>query len=186
MFILCGTIGALIISVIEIVLFCRKRSFGKILHETVKNIFIINLVSIGLLRYVFKYDHFLDTTNYSTENFIKFFALSLVVGIIWLVLYAFVNRYLTFEEGNRKKTHGTRFIKLLACFLFMLGCAAFFGSIWGKDSFGDVTADQLVINLFSPTEARIPACILMFSKDLFSKLHCAQRFSVSSYILISV
>ena len=66
MFILCGTIGALIISVIEIVLFCRKRSFGKILHETVKNIFIINLVSIGLLRYVFKYDHFLDTTNYST------------------------------------------------------------------------------------------------------------------------
>lgn len=187
MFILCGTIGALIISVIEIVLFCRKRSFGKILHETVKNIFIINLVSIGLLRYVFKYDHFLDTTNYSTENFIKFFALSLVVGIIWLVLYAFVNRYLTFEEGNRKKTHGTRFIKLLACFLFMLGCAAFFGSIWGKDSFGDVTADQLVINLFSPTEgADSGVYIDVFERPVFQTALCTAVFSIFVYSDFSI
>ena len=187
MFILSGTIGALIISVIEILLFCRKKSFGKILHETIKNIFIIDLTSIALLRYIFKYEHFLDTTNYSTENYLKFFALSIVVGILWLLLYAFVNRYFTFEKGNRKKSHGTRFVKLLACFLFMLGCAAFFGSIWGKDSFGDVTADQLVINLFSPTGGADTGVYTdVFEKPVFQTAFCTAVFSIFVYSDFSV
>lgn len=138
MFILCGTIAAVIITAIEIVLFSRKRAFGICLHKAVRNIFIINLVSIALLKYVFKYQHFLDTSAYSTVNFLKFFALSLIVGAVLLLLSAFVNRYLTFEDGKRKKTHGTRFIKILACFLCALGCAAFFGTIYGKGSYGDL------------------------------------------------
>lgn len=106
MFILCGTIGALIITVAEILLFCRKKSFGKILHTAVRNIFVINLISVALLRYVFKYKHWLDTSAYGTENFLKFFALSIVVGLVCLLFSAFVNRYLTFEDGNRKKRMG--------------------------------------------------------------------------------
>lgn len=187
MFILCGTIGALIITVAEILLFCRKKSFGKILHTAVRNIFVINLISVALLRYVFKYKHWLDTSAYGTENFLKFFALSIVVGLVCLLFSAFVNRYLTFEDGNRKKTHGTRFIKLLSCFLFMLGCAAFFGTIWGKDSFGDVTADQLVINLFSPTEGADSGVYLdVFERPVFQTAFCTAIFSLFVYSDFSI
>ncbi len=187
MFILCGTIGSLLISAAEILLFCRKRTFGKILHTAIRNIFVINLVSIALLKYVFRYQHFLDTTAYGTENFLKYFALSIVVGAVCLLLSAFVNRYLTFEDGKRKKTHGTRFVKILSCFLFMLGCAAFFGTIWGKDSFGDVTADQLIINLFSPTGGADSGVYLdVFERPVFQTALCTAIFSLFVYSDFSI
>ena len=182
MFILFGTIGALIITAIEIILFCAKRKPLKIIHTAVRNIFIINLISIALLKYVFKYKHFLDTSTYGTENYLKFFALSLVVGFVCIIISAFVNRYLTFESGERKKTHATRFVKLLSCFLFMLGCAAFFGTVWGKDSFGDVTSDQLVINLFSPMEGADTGVYLdVFERPVFQTMLCTAVFSLFVY-----
>lgn len=187
MFILCGTVAALIITAAEILFFCRKRSFGTILHSAIRNVFVINLISIALLKYVFKYQHFLDTSAYEAENFLKYFALSVVVGIVWLLLFAFVNRFLTFEDGKRKKTHGTRFIKILSCFLFMLGCAAFFGTIWGKDSFGDVTADQLIINLFSPTSGADPGVYLdVFERPVFQTMLCTAVFSLFVYADFSI
>ena len=39
MFILLGSIAALIISAIQIFAFCENRSFGKCLHFTIRNIF---------------------------------------------------------------------------------------------------------------------------------------------------
>lgn len=182
MFIICGTAAALIITAVQILLFCRKRSFGKCLHTAVRNIFVINLVSLALLKYVFKYQHFLDTSSYSTPNFLKFFALSAVVGAMWLLLSAFVNRYLAFEDGKPKKSHGTRFVKILSCFLFALGCAAYFGTLWGKGSFGDVTADQLLINLFSPTGGTDPGVYLeVFEGPVLMTMLCTAVFSVFIY-----
>lgn len=187
MFILCGTIGAILITAIEIILFCRKRTFGKCLHITVRNIFVINLVSLALLKYVFKYKHFLDTSAYGTENFLKFFALSLVVGAVLLLISAFVNKYLTFEDGKRKKNHGTRFVKILSCFLCALGCAAFFGTIWGKGSFGDVAADELFITMFSPTGGTDPGVYLeAFEGPVFQTMLCTAVFSIFVYSDFSV
>ena len=79
MFILLGSIAALIISAIQIFAFCENRSFGKCLHFTIRNIFVINLVSLALLKYVFKYQHFLVTNAYKTASFVKFFFLSVLV-----------------------------------------------------------------------------------------------------------
>ena len=71
MFILTGTIAAAIISAIEIFAFCRNRSAGKCIHTIIRNIFVINLISIGLLKYVFKYQHFLITDAYGTASFVR-------------------------------------------------------------------------------------------------------------------
>ena len=152
MFILVGSIAALIISAIQIFAFCEKRSFGKCLHFTVRNIFVINLVSLGLLKYVFKYQHFLVTDAYKTASFVKFFFLSVLVGIVFLFISAIVNNYIAFENEMPKKSNGARFIKVLSAILVALGSACYFGTIWGLDAFGNVTADQLIINLTSPTD----------------------------------
>lgn len=150
MFILMGTIGSLIISAIEIFAFCRNRSAGKCIHTVIRNAFVINLISLAFLKYVFKYQHFIITDSYETESFVKFFCLSLVVGAVLLFISAFINRYFTFESETPKKKAGARFIKILSVFLFMLGALCYFGTVWGKGSYGDVTADQLLINLISP------------------------------------
>mgnify|MGYP006968291129 CR=1 FL=1 len=88
MFILTGTIAALIISAVQIFFFCEKKSVGKCIHYTIRNIFSINLISLALLTYVFKYQHFLVTDSYKTASFVKFFFLALAVGIILLFISA--------------------------------------------------------------------------------------------------
>lgn len=150
MFILTGTIAAAIISAIEILAFCRNRSAGKCIHTIIRNIFVINLISIGLLKYVFKYQHFLITDAYGTASFVKFFFLALIVGAVLLFISAFINRYFTFESETPKKKAGVRFIKVFSVILFTLGALFYFGTVWGKGSYGDVSADQLLINLISP------------------------------------
>lgn len=187
MFLLLGAVAALITTFFEILFFCRKRTFGAALHSAVRNIFVVDLITAAVFRYILKYDHFLDTSAYGTENFVKFFIVALGVGIIWMLLFAFLNRHLAFGDAHNKKTHGTRFIKLLSCFLFMLGCAAFFGTIWGKDSFGDVTADQLIINLFSPTEGADSGVYLdVFERPVFQTMLCTAVFSIFVYSDFSI
>lgn len=150
MFILTGTIAAAIISAIEIFAFCRNRSAGKCIHTVIRNIFVINLISIGLLKYVFKYQHFLITDAYGTASFVKFFFLALIVGAVLLFISAFINRYFTFESETPKKKAGAKFIKVFSVILFTLGALFYFGTVWGKGAYGDVSADQLLINLISP------------------------------------
>ncbi|MCC8016007.1 MAG: LTA synthase family protein [Clostridiales bacterium] len=156
MFILCGTIGAVIISIIEMIAFCRNRKALNYLHTVIKNIFLINLISLAILKYVFKYAHFINTDKYQTESFVKFFFLSLIVGAALLLIHAFVNRYLTFEEETASKKPGAIFMKVLSAVFCILGCAAFFGSIYAKGSYGDVAPDELFITLFSPTAGTDP------------------------------
>ena len=59
---------------------------------------------------------------------------------------------IVFEKEQPKKTFGARFIKILSAVLVALGSACYFGTIWGKNAFGNVTADQLLINLTSSTD----------------------------------
>ncbi len=183
MFILLGSIAALIISAIQIFAFCENRSFGKCLHFTIRNIFVINLVSLALLKYVFKYQHFLVTNAYKTASFVKFFFLSVLVGIVFLFISAIVNNFIAFENETPKKSGGARFMKILSAIFVALGSACYFGTIWGKGAFGDVTADQLLINLTSPTEGMDPNVYLegfegpVFQTMLVTTLFCIFAFS---------
>lgn len=152
MFILAGSIAALIVSAVQIFLLFENKSFGKCLHCIVKNVFVINLVSIAVQRYVLQYKHFLVTDGYKTESFVSFFFVAIAVGAVFTFLYAVCNNFIAFEREEPKKSHGARFVKGLSAVLTALGSACFFGTIWGKSAFGNVTADQLLINLTSPTE----------------------------------
>lgn len=152
MFLLTGTIASLIISAIWIFAFIEKKTAGRCIHCIVKNIFVINLVSIAIQRYVLKYRHFLVTDGYKTESFIKFFIVAIVVGFAFMFISALFNNMIAFEKEEPKKSHGARFMKVISAIFVALGTACYYGTIWGKDNFGDVTADQLLITLFSPTE----------------------------------
>lgn len=151
MFILTGTIAAIIISAIQIWAFCEKRSVGKSIHWIIKNIFSINLITIAIFRYVLKYSHFLITDSYKAESFIKFFIVALGVGFILMLVTALFNNLIAFEKETPKKGFWPMFMKILSAIFMALGSACFFGTIWGKEAFGDVAADELFITLFLPT-----------------------------------
>lgn len=182
MFILTGSIAAFIISAIQILLFFEKRSAGKCIHCIIKNLFAVNLISLAILKYVLKFEHFLVTEKYKADSFIMFFFLALGIGAALLLLFAVFNGHIAFEKETPKKSVGARFIKVLSAIFTALGSACYFGTIWGKGAFGDVTADQLVINLFSPTEGTDPGVYLeafegpFFQTMLVTTIFCLFAF----------
>ncbi len=150
MFLLLGTVAALIISAVQIFAFCKNRTVGKCIHMVIRNVFVINLIAIFFQKYVLKYKHFFVWTGgYGATSFIKFFIIAFLVGIILLGIYAIVYKYITFEHEVPKKK-SARVLKLISVILFCLGSLCLVGTVWGKGSYGDVTADQLLINLISP------------------------------------
>lgn len=183
MFILTGTIASLIVSAIWIFAFIEEKTAGKCIHCIVKNFFVVNLVSIAIQRYVMKYQHFLVSDGYKTTSFIKFFIVAMVVGTAFMFISALINNLVAFEKEEPKKTHGARFVKVISAVFVFLGTAAYFGTIWGKGNFGDVTADQLLITLFSPTEGTETSVYVdgfegpVFQVMLITALFCLVVFS---------
>ncbi len=185
MFILVGSIGALIISALQIAFFCRKRNAGICIHCIVRNIFLINLISGVLLTSVFKYRHFLDTSSYGAKSFIKYFILSLVVGTALILIFAVLEGYLSFEYEPPKKKAGAQIIKILSAIIFILGTVCFFATDYSLDAFGNLTADQLLINLISPTGGANQAPTQIYSKVLFYRRCLSPLFSAFLYLVIS-
>lgn len=103
MFILTGSIAAFIISAIQILLFFEKRSAGKCIHCIIKNLFAVNLISLAILKYVLKFEHFLVTEKYKADSFIMFFFLALGIGAALLLLFAVFNGHIAFEKETPKK-----------------------------------------------------------------------------------
>ena len=151
MFVLFGTIAVLIISVLQIFLFEKKKSFGKCLHIFLKNEFIVNLVSLALLTYVFKYKHIFVTKNYGIAEFARYFLLAMVVGLCFMLLCQFLEGRLVFKNCEVKKSKGAIAIRIISPILVCLGSAMYFATIWSRKAFGEISGDQLLINLLSPT-----------------------------------
>ena len=153
MFIILALIPAVAAALIDIAFFIKKRTGAEITRVIFRNMTVIPLVSLGVQKYLMRYAHFLDTKFYTTASFLKFFVVAVIVALVLEMLFAVINRKLTFEESAPpKKKGGSLAFKIGAVVLFVLGCAAYFGTVWGKEAFGNVTGDQLIINLTSPTE----------------------------------
>lgn len=74
-----------------------------------------------------------------------------VTGFIWLFLSAMADGKLFYiKNTDKKKIHYV--IGVISVILFALGVAAFTGTVWGKETFGDVSPDQMLINMFTPKD----------------------------------
>lgn len=183
MFILFGSVAVLIVTLIQFFVFVDKKSFGTFIDRFLKNEFTVNLVTLAIFKYVIQYAHFLVTDSYGMDSFLKYFAASFVIGIAFILLCAVLDNKLAFERVQPKKSHGARFVKVLSAVLVFLGSVCFFGTVWGKGAFGDVTADQLLVNLTSPTEGNDPAVVIdalegpVFQIMIVTTIFCIFAFS---------
>lgn len=188
MFIILASISAILMAAIELAFFTRERKTGNCIRIILKNLFTVDLLSIAVQRYVMKYKHFLDASAYDKNNFLKFFIVSLAVGVILQFIFALFNGYIFFEPHiQEKRKHGARAVKVISTILFALGCAAYFGTIWGKGAFGDVTGDQLLVNLTSPTEGtEMSVYIDGFEGPVFQTLLCTTIFALIDFAKFKV
>ena len=91
MFLLMGSIASIIVSVLQISFFSSTRKVGTSIHTVIKNLFLVDLTSLAIQKYVLHYKHFLNTSSYKPIAFVKFFILALFVALVYLGINALVN-----------------------------------------------------------------------------------------------
>ncbi len=153
MVILITLIAAVICSVVEIFFNLEERNTKNIIKVVLLNIASVLPFTFAILLYVFKFEHFIDSSSYGKIDYILVLLVGILVGILTQTVLALLRGRLVFDKADEiKHKHLRRLVILVACACVFFGVFAAVGTSWGKEAFGDVTGDQLIINLTSPTE----------------------------------
>lgn len=152
MFWICGIIAGLLISVADIILFSRNKRVAAYVHTVFRDTVLTNLIALGVAKFLLKLPVIFHPELHGPMYPLKYFALTFAVGLILLFVRGVADGYLTFEQQLPKRKVGAWVLRIVSVVLFALGTAALTGTIWGKDTFGDLTPDQMIINLNSPVE----------------------------------
>jgi phosphoglycerol transferase len=174
-------IGVLI-SIADIFLLQKEKSKKTCITIILRDTLMIVLTSMFLLNHAFKFENIFDIASRRISYSWKFLGLVLAVGVLYWLILAFIKNILRFEQSTEPQKKGTLAIKIISAILFALGLAAFTGTNWGGQAFGTLAADQIIINLTSPTEGTdIGVYISLFqgpvlTTALFTVVFCAIIF----------
>ena len=152
MFILLAAISAIICAAIEIRFFSRKKSFSNGLIITLKNLVLVEFLSLATAKYILKFPHFVSSEGSGKNEFILFFVISLLIGIVMRLISALVIGHLSIWEVKESEKKGKVAVRIISIVIFFIGCVLLFGTMWGADTFGKLTGDQVIINMMSPAE----------------------------------
>lgn len=183
MFILMGTVAALICAAAEIYFYNEKRTVWYYIRTVIKNIWFVNVFTAWIFTVVLKYKHFLDVAEYGWDSKLKFFFVGLCVGFIMQAVTGVFRSRLTVEPETPKHKKRAMAARIASTVIFFLGCMAYTGTVWGRKEFGKVTGDQLLINLISPTEGTEASVYYSgFEGPVFKSLLYTAIFSIVVFI----
>lgn len=149
---ICGILAGLCISAADILLLCRNKRVAACIHTVFRDTIFTNLAALSTAKFLFKTSALFQTELHGSLYPLKYFVLVLGIGLVLLFVRGLVDGYLTFERQTPKHKVGAWFLRIFSALFFALGTAAFTGTIWGKETFGELTPDQMLINLNSPVE----------------------------------
>lgn len=146
MFWFCGVLAGLLISIADIFLMTRNRKISNCIHTVLRDTILSVLTALMLLQSVF------HLSEFSSAYALRFFLCTFLVGLFFLFFRGLAEKVLCFETAVPKHKAGAAAVRIISTVFFALGTAAFTGTLWGKDTFGEMTPDQMLINLNSPIE----------------------------------
>ena len=169
----------LVISILDIILFTKTKRFKTYLTVFVRDTLTVILTGCFVMKNVFgAYDIF-NSSEHLVSYTWKFLGLILGVGVIFLIIVGFTKRIFKIEFCEPKSKGKSLVLKIVSVLLFALGVAAFTGTLWGKDAFGDLAPDQILINLNSPTEGTdVGVYISLFEGPVLTTAFLTVIFSI--------
>ena len=147
-----GIVFGIIVSVADIFFVLKDKQVKNIIHSVLRDSFIINLVAYGIEKYFLNTENIYSASAHEGPYIFNWVCICFAVSAIWFLFIALLSTSPFVEKKEIKRRKSTMFLKVLLTVIFALGVAALTGTIWGKDFFGDLTPDQILINLNSPTE----------------------------------
>ncbi len=152
MFILCGILAGVLIGIADIFLFVPKKRVATCIHTVICDAVLANLFALAAMKYLLEIPNIFAPELHGALYPLKYLALTLAFGIAVLTARGFLTGALQFEVVPPKHKIGAWVLRICSALFFGLGVAAYTGTIWGKKTFGEITPDQMLINLNSPTE----------------------------------
>ena len=149
-FYICGALAGLFTGVLNILFFCRKRRVGTCIHLLIRDVVFTNLVSLGVMKYILRLPDVFAPELHGPYYPLKFFALTLSLGLVFLFVEGVLDGFFVFERTAPRHRGRAWVVRILSIVLFLLGCAILTATFWAKETMGDLTPDQMLINLISP------------------------------------
>ncbi len=151
MVVLCTFIVGFLIGLANTFFIKKERKISKVILGSIGDSILVNLVSYSATKYIFGISN-ITAAEHGLHYFVKISVLVFGAGLCYLALQWFVKTFITFGEPKTKHRKLAFISRILAAVFLFLGVAAFSGTIWGKEAFGDLSPDQIIINLNSPIE----------------------------------
>lgn len=144
MLLLIGAAASILVSLTDLLSPTHRKDLRRVLTRTLWDGFWTVLLSVCCWKYLLGQPHFLTAAGLNAMAYLKFFLCALALGVLTHQLH---RTYDTLVPRSSGKRYGAALVWTAVCFV---GYFCLFISLWGKAEFGDMSIDQLLINLFSP------------------------------------
>lgn len=144
MLLLIGAAASILVSLTDLLSPVYRKDLRRVLTRTLLDGFWTVLLSICCWRYLLGQPHFLTAVGLDTMAYFKFFLCALAIGVLTHQLHRTCDTMVPRPSG---KGRGAALVWTAVPFV---GYLCLFISLWGKTEFGDMSIDQLIINLVSP------------------------------------
>lgn len=144
MLLLIGAAASILVSLTDLLSPVYRKDLHRVLTRTLLDGFWTVLLSVCCWRYLLGQPHFLTAVGLDTMAYFKFFLCALAIGVLTHQLH---RTYDTMVPRPSGKGRGAALVWTAVPFV---GYLCLFISLWGKTEFGDMSIDQLIINLVSP------------------------------------
>lgn len=147
---ICGAIAGLLTGALNIAFFCRKRRISTCIHLLIRDAVFVNLVSLGIMQFILRLPNVFSPELHGPYYPLKYFALTLLVGLVCLAVEGVLDGFFVFERTVPRHRGRAWGVRILSVVLFLLGAATLTATFWAKETMGDLTPDQMLINILSP------------------------------------
>lgn len=155
MFILMAVLAGLLVGIIDAFIIKRGKGIVKSIFMVIGDAVGSNLISLFVTDIIYKYFDRLGLFPlriHSPKLPFIYFAITFAIGMAWVFVMGLVDKKLIYKTPEKKQKKILAVISVISLILMALGSAALTGTVWGKETFSDVAPDQMIVNMFSPTD----------------------------------
>lgn len=150
MFLILGAVISVLFGIADAVLFLPEQKISKKIKTVICYLLEANIFTMFIAKFIMKVPDILQTTLHSASYKFKYAALALAVSLVIFALRGFILNALSLQKSEPKNKKRAKAVKIVSVILFSLGAIAYFASIWGMEAFGELSPDQILINITSP------------------------------------
>lgn len=150
MFLILGAVISVLFGIADSVLFLPEQKISIKIKTVICYLLEANIFTMFIAKFIMKVPDILQTSLHSASYKFKYAALALAVSLVIFALRGFILNALSLQKSEPKNKKRAKAVKIVSVVLFSLGAIAYFASIWGMEAFGDLSPDQIIINITSP------------------------------------